>query len=68
MKKEREEHRLDFHTTRMFPSASEAPTEKTWLKEMSEGINGLDQNKEEEASSSLEEVNNRYPFLYFILN
>merc|ERR1719510_633215 len=38
LNKEKEQHKIDFHTTDMFPKSSEAPNEKTWVAEMSEGI------------------------------
>jgi len=38
LNKEKEQHRIDYHTTRMFPDRSNAPDEKSWLAEMSEGV------------------------------
>ena len=38
LNKEKEIQRVEYHTTRMFPDAKNAPTEQTWLEEMSEGI------------------------------
>ncbi len=32
------QHKVDYHTTRMFPKQHEAPTQETWVKEMSEGL------------------------------
>ena len=41
LKKEKEQHRIDYHTTRMFPEKKNAPDQKTWLDEMSEGVDVL---------------------------
>lgn len=41
LKKEKEQHRIDYHTTRMFPDKKDAPDHNTWLKEMSEGVDVL---------------------------
>ncbi len=53
--KERAQHRVDFHTTMMFPRAGEAPTEKTYLEEMSEGIKAKMGQEEEEEEADEEE-------------
>ncbi len=50
--KDAAQHKIDYHTTRMFPKASEAPTEQTWLKEMTEGIG---QEEDEEQDHVVEE-------------
>lgn len=42
MNKERKERKIEYHTDRMFPDRKDAPTAKTWIKEMSEGIPELD--------------------------
>eukprot|EP00095_Tigriopus_kingsejongensis_P009193 maker-scaffold299_size217019-snap-gene-1.26 protein:Tk09193 transcript:maker-scaffold299_size217019-snap-gene-1.26-mRNA-1 annotation:"CG1785" len=56
LKKEKEIHKIEYHTTRMFPKASEAPTQASWLKEMSEGIRELaEAQKDEDASESEDE-------------
>ena len=39
---------MDFHTTRMFPTADKAPTKDSWIKEMSEGIKALGGEKPDE--------------------
>jgi len=48
MKKEKEEGRIERTTTAMFPSKAEAPTQKSYLQEMSEGILELGGKVEEE--------------------
>ena len=42
LNKEKEQHRIDYHTTNMFPKAGNAPGESTWIAEMSEGIAALE--------------------------
>ena len=54
MNKERAERKIEYHTDRMFPDRKDAPTAKTWIKEMSEGIPEL--NKDEKESEDEEEV------------
>ena len=44
MNKERADRKIEYHTTRMFPDRKDAPTAKSWVKEMSEGIPELDEN------------------------
>lgn len=56
MNKERAERKIEYHTTRMFPDAKNAPTHKSWLKEMSEGIPELNKEEEEEDSEKEEPV------------
>merc|ERR1712126_326294 len=46
--KEKKQHKIDFHTTNMFPKSGAAPPEETWLKEMSEGMNESAANEEED--------------------
>ena len=41
LNKEKEQHRIDYHTTRMFPEKKDAPDHNTWLSEMSEGVDVL---------------------------
>ena len=40
--KDKAEHKIEYHTTRMFPTADKFPTKESWIKEMSEGVPGLD--------------------------
>ena len=40
--KEKAEHKIEFHTTNMFPSAENAPTKESIRKEMVEGVPELD--------------------------
>ena len=50
--KEKAEHKIEYHTTRMFPSIENAPTKESIRKELIEGIPALDpsmkENDEEE--------------------
>jgi len=46
--KEKAEHKIEYHTTRMFPTSDKFPTTESWIKEMSEGVPGLDKNLAEE--------------------
>lgn len=48
LNKEKATHKIAFHTTMMFPSAKNAPTKETWIKEMSEGIKELTGPEEQE--------------------
>ena len=41
MNKEKAVQKIEYHTTRMFPSKRDAPTQETYIKEMSEGIREL---------------------------
>ena len=41
MNKEKAVQRIEYHTTRMFPDKRNAPTQATYIKEMSEGIREL---------------------------
>jgi len=62
MEKEKAAKKLERQTTGMFPSRSEAPTEKTFIQEMSEGIvelnGGVDENdsNKEESADENEEI------------
>jgi len=46
--KDKAEHKIEYHTTRMFPTVDKAPTKESWIKEMSEGIPQLDKDMAEE--------------------
>merc|ERR1719322_294167 len=48
LNKEKKQHKIDYHTTNMFPSSGAAPNEETWAKEMSEGIKELNPINEED--------------------
>ena len=48
LNKEKKQHKIDYHTTNMFPSSGAAPNEETWAKEMSEGIKELNPNEEDD--------------------
>merc|ERR1711860_311518 len=41
LRKEKEKHRIDFHTTKMMPDKNNRPTRESWSKEMSMGIPAL---------------------------
>lgn len=56
MKKEKEHLKIEYHTTRMFPSVKDAPTQETWIKEMSEGIKELQAAKKEEEQEDDDEA------------
>ena len=61
LNKEKKQHKIDYHTTNMFPSSGAAPNEDTWTKEMSEGIKELnptdeDDNDEDKDNESPEAV------------
>ena len=61
LNKEKEQHKIDFHTTDMFPKSADAPNEKTWVAEMSEGIAALEKDQVnveavEEESSVVEDT------------
>jgi nucleolar protein 53 len=55
MNKEKEQNRIEYHTTRMFPKAGEAPTAESWLNEMSEGLKKADEAEDNPASEPEEE-------------
>ena len=46
LNKERKQHKIEYHTTNMFPKAADAPTKETWIAEMSEGIGSLQKDKD----------------------
>ncbi len=46
--KDREAHKIEYHTTRMFPDAKNAPTMESYIKEMSEGIKELESKEAED--------------------
>merc|ERR1712018_634568 len=50
--KDKAEHKIEYHTTRMFPTADKAPTKESWIKEMSEGIPKLDRDMVEETEDN----------------
>merc|ERR1711862_638677 len=55
--KDKAEHKIEYHTTRMFPKVDEATIKKNWIKEMSEGVPELDKsmNNETEENDQIEE-------------
>ena len=57
LNKEKAIQKIEYHTTRMFPDAKDAPTEQTWLAEMSEGIgeNAAAEDSEDEEGEKEEE-------------
>lgn len=48
LNKEKEQHKLDYHSTHMYPKSSDAPNESTYITEMSEGIEALEKDKDSE--------------------
>ena len=51
--------RIEYHTTRMFPNKRDAPTQETYIKEMSEGIRELGGDVDEHSEVSfVSEKNN----------
>ena len=58
LNKEKAIQKIEYHTTRMFPDAKNAPTEKTWLAETSEGIVGDDKDDEEKEEEETKEGGN----------
>ena len=54
LNKEKKQHKIDFHTTNMFPKSGAAPAEETWLKEMSEGMNESAANEEEDKDKDID--------------
>ena len=59
MNKEKAVQRIEYHTTRMFPNKRDAPTQETYIKEMSEGIRELGGDVDEHSeASSVSEKNN----------
>ena len=55
--KEKANRKIEYHTTRLFPSKEEAPTEQAWIKEMSQGIAALKRNEEGEDEEDASEDN-----------
>ena len=54
--KEKAVQKIEYHTTRMFPDRKNAPTQESYIKEMSEGIRELggDVDEDSEVSSDSE--------------
>ena len=50
--KDKAEHKIEYHTTRMFPTTDKFPTKESWIKEMSEGIPKLDKDMTEETEDN----------------
>merc|ERR1712141_790779 len=46
LNKEKKQHKIDYHTTNMFPTSGNAPNEETWVNEMSAGMDELAPNEE----------------------
>merc|ERR1712083_9792 len=67
--KDKAEHKIEYHTTRMFPTADKFPTKESWIKEMSEGVPGLDKDliketPENEAVEKEEEEEDEDPKMF----
>jgi len=66
IEKEKENQKLERQTTAMFPSRKNAPTEKDYIQEMSEGIvelNGVVENEEKEEETIEKSENEKDPSL-----
>merc|ERR1711864_39736 len=56
IQKEKDLQKIERATTAMFPAKKDAPTEKSYMQEMSEGIVELTGEKEEESKETCEDV------------
>ena len=55
--KEKAVQKIEYHTTRMFPDRKNAPTQESYIKEMSEGIRELGGDVDEDSEvSSVSEI------------
>ena len=52
MNKEKAVQKIEYHTTRMFPDRKNAPTQESYIKEMSEGIKELGGDVDEDSEVS----------------
>ena len=52
MNKEKAVQKIEYHTTRMFPDRKNAPTQESYIKEMSEGIRELGGDVDEDSEVS----------------
>ena len=50
--KEKAVQKIEYHTTRMFPDRKNAPTQESYIKEMSEGIRELGGDVDEDSEVS----------------
>ena len=50
--KEKAVQKIEYHTTRMFPDRKNAPTQESYIKEMSEGIKELGGDVDEDSEVS----------------
>merc|ERR1712168_21922 len=60
------EHKIEYHTTRMFPTMDKFPTKQDYIKEMSEGVPGLDKDltKETPENEIVEEEEDDEPKMF----
>jgi nucleolar protein 53 len=56
LKKEKAQHKIDYHTTIRYPNAKDAPTEETWTKEMSEGLLDVHHESSESEAESVQSM------------
>ena len=61
--KDKAEHKIEYHTTKMFSKLDQATIKKNWIEEMSEGVPKLDKSMAEETE---ENVVVRIIYLFFI--
>lgn len=54
MRKEKAQRKIEYHTTRMIPTADKAPTKESIFKEMAEGIKDLDPDLDQDADEDVE--------------
>ena len=59
MNKEKAVQRIEYHTTKMFPDKRDAPTQETYIKEMSEGIRELGGAVDDDSEGDDEQVSQR---------
>ena len=51
--KDKAEHKIEYHTTKMFSKLDQATIKKNWIEEMSEGVPKLDKNMAEETEENV---------------
>ena len=62
MNKEKAVQKIEYHTTRMFPDRKNAPTQESYIKEMSEGIKELGGDVDED--SEVSSVSDKFLWLF----
>ena len=51
--KDKAEHKIEYHTTKMFSKLDQATIKKNWIEEMSEGVPKLDKSMAEETEENV---------------